>query len=237
MHNKEFIEKELNEIMGQNLSSFTYSITKNPLINYSFDIYHNWYFLAKEYLSINNSIRLQEFEYYYTNNDDFFTPIRKYIYHYNYNGEQDATEGNQFECLIAIQYYIIKYHLEQSNELDEQDLFFSCNDFSIFVENFMAIRRNIFNLKQYLNWSNSAQKYLEKIDQEKKVEIIKPFINIDFENKKLIDKEYNLFYYFMLLCSNKQALTSEQKSYEKDLLKTQFIFLNAIDKINKAEKV
>ncbi|MGD1818247.1 MAG: hypothetical protein ACPKNR_14590 [Pleomorphochaeta sp.] len=235
MHKKEFIEKELNEIMGQNLSSFTYSITNNPFINYTFDIYHNWYFLAREYLSINNSIRLKEFEYYYTNNDEFFTSIKEYIYDYKYDEEQDITKKKQFECLIAIQYYIIKYHLELSKELDEQSLFFSYNDLSIFVDNFTIIRRNILNLKEYLNWSNLAQKYIEKINQEKKVEIIKPFINIDFENKKLIDKEYNLFYYFMLLCSNKKGLTTKQKNRERDLLKSQFIFIQTIKKINNPE--
>ena len=235
MNNKDYIKNELEKAMGKNSSVFLNHIISNPIVSMRFESYHNWYFLAKEYLSINNSIRLNEFEYYYTNNDEFFTPIREYIYNYKYDEEQDITKEKQFECLITIQYYIIKYHLEQEKELDEQNLFFSHNDISIFVNNFMAIRKNIDNLEEYLCWSNLAQKYIEKINQEKKVEIIEPFINIDFKNKRLIDKEYNLFYYFMLHCSDKIALTTKQKNREIDLLKSQFIFLQTINKVNKLE--
>lgn len=224
--NKYILKSKLEDLMNENSIKFYQNLTNNNFNYNTFETYHEWYFLAKEYLSQINSLRLKEFEFYYFNNEDNFTCIKDYIY--NLDDDKNNEEEYQFLCLIMMQYSIVEYHLSDNKKELREHLIVYNNDPNIFSRTFSSNTKNKINLNNYLNWLNDALKYINPLEKEIKEEFLKYFINIDYVNQKLIDEKYNIFYYFMLLCSYTKPLTTKERSYEINLLKSQFIFFNIL---------
>lgn len=192
--------------------------------------YHEWFFLAKEYLRRINSNRISEFEFYYDNNDENIPNIKEFVFNYFFNSNKNILEKNQVYCMVMIQYSIVKYYLDQITQADIKPSNSEKKEFSYI--DFFVDRANKENLKDYLIWFNCNYKYLNDLDVHYSEEFLKLFINFKDEENYLINEKYSVFYYFMRLCDEKcTSLSSLEENMQKNIIRSQFTYIDTIKKI------
>lgn len=197
--------------------------------------YHEWFFLANEYLRRINSNRISEFEFYYDNNDENIPNIKEFVFKFFFNSDENGLEKNKVYCMVMIQYYIVKYSLDQITLADIKSSNSEQQNFSF--QSFTVNRANKENLEDYLIWFNCNYKYLNDLDVHYSEEFLKLFINFKNEENYLINEKYCVFYNFMRLCDdNCTSLFYLEKNMQEYIIRSQFTYIDTIKKIDEVKQ-